>query len=397
MLHKLVKIISQLLLVFIIEYGGNEFKSGTPLRPRLYTNNKGTFVRDVDQFKEIEINGSKVKFIDFDNDNDLDLCITSDVEKTVFGKSAQQYLFENDGTGNFRDVTKTIAPGFQRIGNVKDVVFEDLNGDRKKDLIVIGHWMPVTIFLNVNNQFIKSYFGGLEKSNGWWNTIKANDFDRDGDVDLIVGNWGLNSRLQASEDLPVTLYSYDFDDNGYKDPVISYYYKGEETLFSSKEELAKQLPSINKKYLTHESFANASFKDILTTSKLRKSEKKRVYELATCYFENLGQQKFKKQPFPYFGQISAINDIFVYDFNKDAYPDIMLAGNNYELNTQLSKLDASHGEVLINDQKGGFSYVPYYHFGIQGTVQAHRKIKIKDKTYLLVARNNDSILSYIIE
>ena len=381
----------------IVVSGGNEFKSGKPIQPRLYLNKKGVFVKDVTQFNEIEVNGSKVKFIDFDDDNDLDICITSDVEKTIFGQSARQYLFENDGTGNFKDVTKTKAPDFQYIGNVKDVLFEDVNNDRKKDLIVVGHWMPVTIFLNTNNQFVKSDFKGLEKSNGWWNVVKADDFDKDGDLDLVVGNWGLNSRLQASEDSPLTLYNYDFDSNGRKEPIISYYYKGEETIFSSKEELSKQLPSINKKYLTHESFSNADFKEIFTPSLLKKAAKKRVYELGSCYFENLGDQQFKKHLLPNFAQISSVNEIFAYDFDNDSFNDLLFAGNNYELSTQLSKLDASHGEVFLNNQKGSFSFTPNYNFELQGTVQALKKIKIKDRIYLLVARNNDSISSYAIE
>ena len=381
----------------IVASGGNEFKSGNPIKPRVYLNKNGIFSEDDTQLISIEVNASKVKLIDFDNDQDLDLCILADAEKTIFGATPKQYLFENDGKGNFKDVTQNVAPNFQSIGNAKDVIFTDINNDGNQDFIVVGHWMPITIFLKEGNQFVKSNFKGLENSNGWWNALEVQDFDKDGDLDLIVGNWGLNSRLSASTKEPITLYSYDFDQNGTKEPIVSYFYQGEETTFSSKEELEKQLPLIKKKYITHESFAKADFDEIFTSSALKKADKKHVYELATCYFENIRNNSFKKHILPYFAQISSVNDIFVHDYNNDSYLDVLIAGNNYEISTQLSKLDASRGEVFLNDQKGGFSFADNLNFDIQGVVQSLKKIKVQNKNYLLVARNKDSILSYQLD
>ncbi|NQY00789.1 MAG: VCBS repeat-containing protein, partial [Flavobacteriaceae bacterium] len=381
----------------IVASGGNEFKSGKAIKPRVYLNNKGIFNQVNSQLTSLEINASKVELVDLDDDQDLDLCILADAEKTIFGATPKQYLFENNGSGNFKDVTQQIAPEFQSIGNVKDIMFTDINNDGDQDFVVIGHWMPITIFLNQGNQFIKSDFQGLENSNGWWNTLELQDLDKDGDLDLIVGNWGLNSRLSASTSEPITLYRYDFDQNGTEEPIVSYFYQGEETTFSSKEELEKQLPLIKKKYITHESFAKDDFEEIFSASALKKADKKQVYELASCYFENLGNRNFKKHILPYFAQISSVNDIFVYDFNNDSYLDVLIAGNNYEISTQLSKLDASRGEVLLNDQKGGFFFADNLNFDIQGVVQSLKKIKVQNKNFLLVARNNDSILSYQLD
>ena len=151
----------------IVVSGGNEFKSGKAIQPRLYINNKGIFSQDVSQFTGIELNASKVKLIDFDNDQDLDICILADAEKTIFGQTPRQYLLENDGKGNFQDVTETIAPEFQYVGNAKDFLFIDINNDNQKDLIVVGHWMPITVFLNTNDKLVKSDFNGFDKTNGW--------------------------------------------------------------------------------------------------------------------------------------------------------------------------------------------------------------------------------------
>ena len=244
----------------LVVSGGNEFKQGAPLQPKLYINNQGKFEKDTLQFKHIETNASKVTALDIDNDGDMDISILSDILPWQFGRTPSQYIFENDGYGNFSDVSLKYGLDFQNSGNVTDIVWIDLNDDTYLDAVVVGYWMPVKVFLNDGTKLVLQKNTLLEKTNGWWNTIKVNDFDKDGDLDFIAGNWGLNTRLQASKNEPITLYSNDFDDNGTVDPVITYYYQKQETPFASKDELVKQLPFLNKKFLSYKDFAEASFK-----------------------------------------------------------------------------------------------------------------------------------------
>ena len=380
----------------IVVSGGNEFKNGKAIWPRLYLNSDGSFEYDNSQFQNININASSVKLSDFDNDGDLDVCITSDTDADQFGKSVRQYLFVNDGKGGFTDQTEILAPDFQNVGNVKDVAFYDMNADGLKDMIVVGYWMPVTIYYNDGKEF-KRGIDQFDDTNGWWNTVEVADFDNDGDQDLIVGNWGLNSRLKANLEEPITLYSYDFDNNGSVEPIVTYYYQQEETTFASKEELSKQMPFINKDFLTHDEFAKASVKEVFTDEKLKKAMKKKVFELATCYFENVDNKRFIKHQLPFFGQISSVNDILVHDFNKDGYFDVLFAGNYYEISTQLSRLDASHGELFMNDKNGGFYHVPNQHVDISGVVRNLDIIAIDGVEYVVFARNNDSPLLLNLE
>ena len=373
----------------LVVSGGNEFKKGTPLQPKLYINNKGKFKRDSIQFKKIETNASKVSAIDIDNDGDMDISILSNIVPWQFGKTPTQYIFENDGQGNFKDVTLKFGIDFKESGNVTDIVWIDLNEDNFLDAIVVGYWMPIKVFMNDGKKLTLQKNTQLQKTNGLWNSIKANDFDKDGDIDFIVGNWGLNTRLKATSDEPITLYSNDFDDNGTIDPVITYFYQKQETPFASKDELVKQIPFLNKKFLSYKDFAEASFTELLPKDKINGAFKKQVFELGSSYFENQGDNTFKKHQLPFMAQISSVNDIAVDDFNNDGYTDVLLVGNNYNINTQLGKLDASHGLILLNNKKGFFYESLDQDFDISGEARNIDKLSINNEMFYVISINND--------
>jgi len=373
----------------IVVSGGNEFRQGKALQPRLYLNKNGSFIKDDSQFKGVEINASNVSVVDLDNDGDLDISITSDLVPWQFGKTPKQFLFINDGKGNFSDVSTTYGEAFQNIGNVSDIKWIDLNSNGLKDAIVVGPWTPISIFINNGKKLIKKQYKNFENTNGWWNSINAADFDKDGDIDIVAGNWGLNTRLKATREEPITLYNSDFDGNGKIDPLVTYFYHGKETPFASKDELVKQLPFLNKKYLSYNAFAKASVNDLFSKEKLNNANKKFVYELASCYFENTGNNTYKKHLLPFSAQISSVNDIAIDDFNNDGFSDVLLVGNNYEISTQLGKLDASHGTLLINDQQGFFKAHDNQGFDISGPARDIEKIQIGDDLYYIISMNND--------
>ena len=222
-----------------------------PQTNKVFINNgsgKFTVAKALDNIEETSY---ATELADIDNDGDKDISIVSNILPWQFGKTPTHYIFENDGLGNFTNVTQKFGLDFKESGNIRDIVWKDLNNDGLLDAIVAGYWMPIKVFLNDGKKLILQKNTQLEKTNGWWNSIKVADFDKDGDLDFIAGNWGLNTRLKASENEPITLYSNDFDDNGSVDPVITYYYQKQETPFASKDELVKQLPFLNKKYFPY--------------------------------------------------------------------------------------------------------------------------------------------------
>jgi len=171
---------------------------------------------------------------------------------------------------------------------------------------------------------------------------------------------------------------------------VTHFYKGVETTFSTKEELTKQIPLINKKYLSFDAFAKADLNQIFSQKKLESAKKKQCFELATSYLENLGDFNFKKSNLPFSSQISSVNAIQVDDFNNDGFLDLLLAGNNYEISTQLGRLDASHGSLLLNDKQGFFKMAKDQNFDIAGPARSINKITINNKTHYLIGINNSA-------
>ncbi|MFC4690490.1 VCBS repeat-containing protein [Dokdonia genika] len=376
----------------IIVSGGNEIQTGSALQPRLYLNTQEGLKQAEKAFDNIFVNASTVRAVDLDQDGDLDLSITSDVIPQEFGTTPQQYLFSNDGAGNFSNISKSYSSDFTDIGNVRDIQWQDIDNNGYPDAVVAGHWMAPTILLNNGKELSKQYNNGLENARGWFNSLEVEDFDNDGDLDIIAGNWGLNTRLKASEGAPVQLYIQDFDDNGKLDPIVTYFYKGAETTIATKDELVKQLPQLNKKYLSYNAFAKAEFKDLLPNNKLTTATVKRVTELASVYFENKGDGTFTKRQLPLPAQISSVHDILVDDINNDGYNDLLLVGNDYQISTQLGRLDGSKGIVLYNDKKGFFNVAERTKFNILGASRSIDTTTISGEKYIIVGRNNDTPL-----
>ncbi|MCL6267592.1 VCBS repeat-containing protein [Flagellimonas myxillae] len=374
----------------IVVSGGNEYKNGAPLQPRLYINTKGTFHLDNDMLPTLETNASKVIAADFDKDGQQELVIVSDQVPSAYGSTPKQFFLKQNKQGKFQEVSEEVIPELRGLGNIKDVFTADVDANGYLDLIAVGHWMPVSIFLNNGKTFTLQKNNGLDTTHGWWNVIKAEDLDNDGDMDLVCGNWGLNSKLQASQDKPINMYLNDFDGNGSFEPVVTYFHKDTETPFASKDELVKQMPYLNKEFLRYESFAKASIEDLFGKEPLEKATTKQVFELASCYFLNDGNGQFSKKELPTLAQSSAIFDMAWEDVTKDGRKELIILGNNYEISTQLGRLDAFHGLILQQNPNGSFGFLKHNGFEVSGAVRTIKKINIDNKTVFIIGRNNDS-------
>jgi hypothetical protein len=375
----------------VVASGGNEFYGKDEhLLPRVYINNgTGKLSKLTNAFQGISLTASCVVASDFNNDGFVDLFIGGRTVPFEYGQAPRSYLLENDKSGHFKDVTSTyckelIAPGF-----VKHAIWSDLDKDGDQDLVVALEWDGIVAFINNNGTFQKTI---LTNKKGWWNFTLPVDVDGDGDIDLIAGNLGLNNQLKASELEPVKLYYNDFDGNGKKEQVLTYFLQHREIPFANKDELQKQMPIIKKRFLYAADFAKASLNEIFSKDKLNDAAVLTTNDFSNVVLINDGKMNFTEHRLPWQAQLSSYKDAVIVNANNDNLPDILLAGNFYENNIQIGRNDADCGTLLINKGKGNFVCENLNGLIIKGQVRRIKKIRINKREAFILARNNDSAM-----
>jgi hypothetical protein len=374
----------------VVASGGNEYYGlDTFLTPRIYFNDgKGRLTKASHPFDSLFVNASCVTPYDFNGDGAVDLFIGGRSVPWEYGQVPRSYLLQNDGKGQFRDVTAKIAPELTHIGFVTRALWFDLDKNGEKDLILSLEWGGIIAFMNHGGAFTKKI---LTNKKGWWNFILPVDLNHDGNIDLIAGNLGLNSRLKASENYPVRLYYNDFDDNGKKEQILTYYLDGRELPFANKEELEKQMPALKKKFLYAEDFAKASLKDLFSEDKLRSADTLTADYFSNAILINHGNLHFTVEPMPWEAQLSPYRDAAVIDANGDSLPDILLVGNYYGNNIQMGRYDADYGTILLNQGANRFTAVPLNGISVEGQIRRVQEMVIAGQKAYVLARNNDSV------
>ncbi|NNL17042.1 MAG: VCBS repeat-containing protein [Flavobacteriaceae bacterium] len=373
--------------------GGVEFsKFSTSFKDRLYFNDgKGNFkLSNQNLPTPSSLNStSTVLSSDFDKDGDLDLFVGERIIPLQYGSPCSGFLLQNDGKGNFKDITEAYAPKLKGIGMITDGLFMDLDTDGDKDLIIVGEFMGVEIFVNDNGSFSRKSDNSLSDLKGWWNTIESNDLDNDGDLDLVVGNHGLNSRFKASQENPITLYSNDFDKNGFIDPILAFRAKnGKDYPFALRHNLIDQIKSLKKLFPDYESFKDAGIKDIFSAEQMEGANILSVNNLSSVILINNGNFNFEVKQLPKEAQFAPVYAIAAKDFDNDGDPDIILGGNLYGAKPEVGRYDASYGVYLENLGDMNFKFHNNGKgFVVKGQI---RDLKINDNK-IIVARNNDSL------
>ncbi len=377
----------------LVASGGNEFYGNSKfLLPRVYLNDgKGNFAKNNSAFdKNIQLTASCIKPFDFNGDGSPDLFIGGRAVPFEYGKVPRSYLLQNDGTGKFKDVTATYIPALSTLGFVTGAAWCDLDNDGTKDLVVSLEWGSIRAFKNNKTSFLEKT---ITDKQGWWNFVMPVDMDGDGDLDLVAGNLGENNRLRATEQQRVNMYYNDFDENGKKEQVLTYYPAGKEIPFANKDELTRQLPSLKKQYLYAGDFAKATLSEIFGSGKLSAAEKFYANHFSNSILMNDGNWNFSVKPMPWQAQLSSYRDAVIINANNDSLPDILLAGNFYHSNIQMGKYDADYGMILVNRGKGNFDCENINGFINKGETRHILPLTIQGvQSYILVKNNEKAVV-----
>ena len=382
-----------------IASGGNEFNQGSQGYEDRFYENKGNlnFERNESAIPGARISGLEVSSNDYDHDGDLDLFVGGRLSPKKYPYPSSSRILENQSSAgkiNFVDVTDQKNPALTNIGLVTTSNWVDIDGDSWDDLIVSGEWMPLRFFRNNKGKSFKEVTDEVYHSEhrGWWNEIEKGDFDNDGDMDLIVGNLGLNYKYQASVEKPFRIYLNDFDKNATYDIVLSYKSEDTEYPVRGRQCSSEQMPAIKEKFKNYNSFASASLEEIYSNQMLEESLKYEINSFESVYLQN-NSGKFIAKPLPYQAQFSNINAMVVKDIDLDGNLDIVLGGNLYNAEVETPRNDSSYGLWLKGDGNNGFSALPPRDTGLvmRGDIRNIKLIKVGDENHLIIGANNQPL------
>jgi hypothetical protein len=372
--------------------GGNEFmpNSSTYL-DRLYINDgKGNFTFRRELLPSNFKSGSVVKAFDFDNDGDLDLFVGSRMKPWNYPEPASSYLLLNEN-GKFSNYN---TDQFTDLGLVTDAEWFDYDNDGDSDIVVVGEWMPITVFKNEDGNFIKEEINtnlGCS-STGWWYSIEVGDLNNDKLPDLIVGNLGLNYKYKASVDEPFEVFYDDFDENGTKDIVLAYYNYGIQFPLRGFSCSSQQVPDLKDKFEKYDIFASLDVQEVYGEENLENALRLSVNTFESAALIN-NESFFDFKPLPNYAQFSSVNDIIIKDFDNDQINDLLIVGNMYHAEIETARNDAGNGLFLKGVGDGSFKEVSVSESGFFAPGDSKKIITLNlgSNDIILVANNNDRI------
>jgi hypothetical protein len=306
---------------------------------------------------------------DVDLDGKLELFVGGRMIPGRWPAPATSRLYRQGATG------WTLAQEFTAVGLVSGVVFTDLDDDGDPDLVLACDAGPLRCFRNeagtfsewswaismMQNSALERRFPGLADLRGFWNSVAAGDFDGDGRMDLVAGNWGENSGYELcretaargrAEAVPLVLVHGQLDDAAYD--VLEAYGTGDlRRPLRSLGQLNGALPWLANSFPTHRAFAQTNLAGILGP-RLAKASSIEINWLASVVLLNRGG-RFEVLPLPDVAQLAPVFGVAVADFNGDDQADVLLTQNFFGEQFGMPRQDAGQTLLLRGDGRGRFA------------------------------------------
>ncbi|MEM1319447.1 MAG: FG-GAP-like repeat-containing protein [Bacteroidota bacterium] len=379
-------------LDLIVGSGGNHSQLGARvMHDRVYINDgQGQFSHKTTAFSRNGLNTSCILPLDYDADGDLDLFVFSNAVPGVYGINSKNYLYQNDGQANFKDVIQQQAPALEKNGLVTDAIYVPLEQGAAPSLVVVGEWMGVGVY-QFQDGLLQQQTESLEGYQGWWESVEAADMDQDGDLDLVLGNAGLNFYLAKETHLPIKLWLADFDKNGNVEKILTRRIDNKDVPVLLKRELTDQLVSLKKQNLKHKDYAQKGIRELLDKEQLSRAVVKEAAYFSSAVAWNEGEGAFEMEALPSEAQLSCANDLLLHDFNDDQVPDILIGNNNFGFTPQFSRIDAGRSQLIWNRPNRNFEVAKSQESGldIRSQVQQVEKINIEGQVCFVFGINND--------
>lgn len=369
--------------------GGRAFSQFSATLDDRYYENVGAaqFVKQPTAFSfEQHFSTGGAAVADINQDGFQDLIIGERFDLSVYGQKKSIQLWLNNGQGLF---TLQKQPALEKVGMITHLQTADLNADGWLDLVGVGEWMPVSVWINekgILNNKTQNY--RLHNTTGLWTSLLVEDLNADGKPDILAGNMGKNTFFKPG----MKLYLNDFDVNGSWEPIICFEEDGKDYPIADKDELIAQLPYLKKRALKYATYAQASMADLFTEEQRSGSTRSELQQLETTLFLST-DKGYESHPLPLEIQYAPVYALTHYKPKNNKVGKLFFGGNQYLVKPQFGRYDASQGWELSYIQTGlKLKWQMPKSLGVKGQLRQLEIVPLGIQKKLLIGLNNNALM-----
>lgn len=314
---------------------------------------------------------------DFDADGDLDLFVGGRVVPGRYPEPASSLVCVQEG-GKFR-VDTALTKLLENVGLVAAALWSDLTGDGWPELVLACEWGPIKVFKNDQARLqpwnppvsqgpgtrLPPSLASLDSLTGWWTSVNAGDFDGDGRLDLVAGNWGHNTKYQAQAAEPLRVWFGDLDANGTVELIEAYLHVSTRRLLPWRDldTMVLGLPWLRERFPTYESYGKADVPAILAEKAPLAKELSATILSSVVLLNRDARFELRELPLPV--QLAPVFGLCVADFDGDGREDIFANQNLLAVEPLSAPYGSGVGVVLQGDGEGRFSPWPVRASGVR--------------------------------